>query len=214
MRPAVLALSACAAMLASCGPKALSLPDDPIARAATCGVVAAASARAGSAVAQAPLAFADQGHVMHYAMLAGAQGDRFDQAKAAAVVKRMSDIESGITEAAWPTLVEPCKAAFPQAQASGPIALPRDPVRARLGCYMLSDFLTSALRSQRATYRHEMDAYDALERDLDVSIGKAMTQRGGVSFGRMQEVRLDALAAAVKLGPPMAVMDACLKRYG
>ena len=40
-------LFATACSLSACGPKALELPEQPVDRAATCGVVAAAEARAG-----------------------------------------------------------------------------------------------------------------------------------------------------------------------
>ena len=41
-------------LLVACGPKALDLPADPVDRAATCGVVAAATARTSVADVQAP----------------------------------------------------------------------------------------------------------------------------------------------------------------
>ncbi|MGH6782037.1 MAG: hypothetical protein ACREB5_08030, partial [Sphingomonadaceae bacterium] len=54
--PGLLAASAC-------GPKALSLPADPIEAAATCGVVAAAQAREGQTSLKAPLSMAAQGNI-------------------------------------------------------------------------------------------------------------------------------------------------------
>ena len=44
-----------ALLLASCGPKTLTLPEQPVERAATCGVVAADSARLATRDIQAPL---------------------------------------------------------------------------------------------------------------------------------------------------------------
>ena len=54
---------ATALLVASCGPKTLALPDQPVDRAATCGVVAAAQARAGTANIKADLPFDAMGVV-------------------------------------------------------------------------------------------------------------------------------------------------------
>ena len=75
---------ACAALLGSCGPKTLTLPDQPIDRAATCGVVAAAEARAASKDIKAPLPFDAMGRVLHYPLLAGATGESFSSDNATA----------------------------------------------------------------------------------------------------------------------------------
>ena len=50
-------LLAGALLLGSCGPKALTLPEDPVDRAATCGVIAAQSARLATNDIQAALPF-------------------------------------------------------------------------------------------------------------------------------------------------------------
>jgi hypothetical protein len=210
----LLCLPLLAAALSSCGPKTLALPADPIDRAATCGVVAAAAARAGSAAIDAPLDFEDQGRIMHYAMLAGAEGDRFAKDKAAAVVERMPQLEASITGEKWNTLIEPCEAAYPGTRPSADIKLPSDPLQSQMSCYMLSDFLTTALRSQEPDYRDQIVRYDAMERTLYARIGRTVAAQGGLDYDGMQNARNEAMAVAVKLGPPMAVMDQCLDRYG
>ncbi len=93
MRALVAAVSA-AALLAGCGgPKALTLPEDPIDRAATCGVVAAAEARAGSPDIKAALPFEAQGRILHHALVAASEGGSFSGQKASAVSKRMSELQ-------------------------------------------------------------------------------------------------------------------------
>lgn len=92
MRNVTMALSATLVLLAGCGPKKLALPTDPIDRAATCAVVSAASARAGNSNVKADLDFAAQSRILHYAMLAASDGNRFDTPKASAVVSRMSEL--------------------------------------------------------------------------------------------------------------------------
>ena len=213
MRPLMLLLPLAVA-LASCGEKtALTLPADPVDRAATCGVVAAASAREASASVEAPLTFEEQQRIVHYAMLAGAESESFAQDRAAAVAERMSTIESGITGGEWSVLVEPCRAAFPAARPTDAIALPDDPLESQFGCFMLADFLTTALRSQEADYGAELRGYEAMQRSLDARLGRTLAARGAMSMAQTQEARAQALATMVKLGPPDQVMQVCLERY-
>src|SRR5262245_39389542 len=77
--PLILAL---ALLLPGCGPKALSLPEDPIDRAASCGVVAAVQARAATADVKASLPFDSQGHILHYALLAASEGGSYEAERA------------------------------------------------------------------------------------------------------------------------------------
>jgi len=214
MRVAIFAPALAGLVLAGCGQKELALPDDPVDRAATCGVVAAAKARAGTANIAAPLAFEEQGQIMHYAMLAAAEGKAFDTSRAAAVVSRMPEMESGITGGKWETLIEPCAKAYPATQISGPITLPADSLQAQTGCYALGAFLTRALGAQDAAYGERLAEYGAMNRDLDPKIGAGLARRGvGAKSDRAAEMRAEALAAVVKLGPPMTVMAACLDKY-
>ena len=195
--------------LAACGPKAITLPDDPIERAATCGVVAAAGARAGSKDIAAPLPFAAQGRIMHYALLAGVENGSFTKDRAAAVVDRMPKLEASITGNKWASLPPACAAAYP-ATARQAIELPKDARTSQLGCYMLADFLTTALRGQESKYKSDMERLDALERRLDARIGGTVK---GLGFSAMQAARQKALATMIGLGTPMAVTDACVARY-
>lgn len=215
MRVAIIAPTLLGLVLAGCGPKELALPDDPVDRAATCGVVTAAAARAGVADIKAPLPFEQQGKIMHYAMLAASEGKAFDSARAAAVVDRMSALESGITGGKWQTLVQPCAGAYPATQAKGPVTLPADPQQAETGCYALAAFLAKALGSQDAAYGDRLAQYGAMNRALDPKIGAALAKRGIDSKSeRASGMRAEALAKMVKLGPPMTVMARCLEKYG
>ena len=200
-------------MSPGCGSKPLALPDDPIDRAATCGVVAAAKARSAETDVQAPLGFDEQGRIMHYAMLAASEDGGFATDRAAAVVDRMPQLEAGITSGEWDALVQPCAAAYPATTKRGPVALPKDPLVAQQGCDALSAFLSTALRPQEHLYP-ELRAYEEMERKLDSRIGATQARRGGASFQASQAARGKALAELARLGPPMAVMRACLERYG
>src|SRR3546814_11677302 len=87
MRISVTAAGA-ALLFSACGPKALTLPEQPVDRAATCGVVAATEARAATPDIKQPLPFTAQGRILHYALLAGAEGEEFSAETATAVNQR------------------------------------------------------------------------------------------------------------------------------
>lgn len=202
-----------ALLLAGCGPGALTLPADPIDRAATCGVVPAASARAGSTNIEAPLTFDQQGAILHYALLEGAAGNGFHRDRVAAVTERMSAVEAEVTGGKWQALAPSCAAAYPATRAKE-VSLPDDSLVAQQGCDALSDFLGTALRSRETDYPDEFGDMAGLERKLDTRIGATQARRGGASPAEAQESRTRALGAMVELGPPATVLRACFERYG
>ena len=73
-------LMAGALSLASCGPKSLDLPQQPVERAATCGVIAANAARAALTDIKADIPFDGIGRVLHYTLLGGSAGGEFSSA--------------------------------------------------------------------------------------------------------------------------------------
>ena len=215
MRIAIITPALLGLVLSGCGPKALALPADPVDRAATCGVVAAADARAGGGNVAAPLPFEQQGRIMHYAMLAASEGKAFDTNRAAAVVNRMPQLESGITGGEWHTLAGPCAKAFPETKSVDRVTLPADPLQARTGCYAMGAFLSKALGAQNAAYGAQLGAYSRMNRELDPKIGAGLAERGIKGNSEAAStLRAEALAHMVKLGPPMAVMSTCLAKFG
>ena len=156
-----------ALLIASCGPKSLTLPEQPMDRAATCGVVAVAEGRLGTADIKAPLPFDAMGRVLHYPLLAGSTGDSFSSEAAADVQKRMTDLQDSVTEGKWQELIPACRAAFP-ATAVSEVKLPPDRLDAQLGCYELGDFMRSALEEQ-GKYDNELGEYRQLDYKLDAS---------------------------------------------
>jgi len=212
MRALVLLALPALAMVAACGKAKLSLPDDSVDRAATCAAVSATAARAGTSNVSAPLTLEQQGDVLHYAMLAGAETPEFAQDKAAAVVKRMGEVADSVTGAKWQGLVQPCAEAYPATQVKDP-KLPGDPLKAELGCFMLADFLNSAMARQQS-YSDELSTYFKLKGKLDPRIAALLAKRGIRSADAKQSERRKALSEAVKLGPPVAVLKACVANYG
>lgn len=214
MRVAIITPALLGLVLSGCGQKQLALPDDPIDRAATCGVVAAAGARAGTSNIAAPLPFEQQGKTMHYAMLEASEGKAFDTARAAAVVDRMPQLEGNITGGKWQELAKPCADAYPATQIATP-TLPADTALARRGCYALGAFLARALGSQDAAYGDRLTEYGKMNRALDPKLGADLAAKGIKSDSdQATELRNTALATMVKAGQPMAVMTSCLEKFG
>lgn len=207
-----LLLTASALFLGSCGPKALTLPEQPVDRAATCGVIAAQSARLATHDIQAALPFEAMGRIIHYPLLAGSAGGSFSSEVAAKVQDRMTELQDGISEGKWQELIPACRAAFP-ATAVEQAKLPADRFDAQLGCVELGDFLSSSLEEQ-AEYGNELAEYRDLGRKLETTVTTGLRNRAGPDLGARIEDRRKALATMAKAGPPVAVLRECLARFG
>jgi hypothetical protein len=205
-------LVAGALLLASCGPKALALPEEPVDRAATCGVIEAQSARLATHDIQASLPFEAMGRIIHYPLLAGSADGSFSSEVGAKVQARMSELQEGISEGRWQELVPACRTAYP-ATAVQQVELPADRFDAQLGCVELGDFLQSSLEEQ-AEYGNELAEYREFGRKLETAMTAGLRSRAGADLGARIEERHKALAAIAKAGPPVAVMRQCLARFG
>jgi hypothetical protein len=199
--------------LAACGKQGAELPADPIERAASCGVIAAAQARQASANVDAKLTLEQQGRILHYPLLAGAEGGSFDKTKAANVVSAMPGLGDKVTKGKWERLIPLCEAAYPATKAGGEVKLPADPLVAQGGCQDLADFFTTALRQSEQDYIDRIRVYDQLRRDLDTKLGATIRARG-LSQKQGEAARDKAMASLVQLGNPVAVLDVCAKRFG
>jgi hypothetical protein len=214
MLPKFTLLLPLAALLASgCGPKPLTLPEDPVERAATCGVIAAANARNGQTDVKTPLTLEQQASILHYALLGGGAGKDFSQDRVAVVVQRMPELEGAITEGKWQELIQPCREAFPETALGKPVDLPKDAAEARLSCYMMAEFLTKSLGQHEAALGEQLAEYGAMNRKLDSKIG--VSQAGqGLSKDQARDERREGLGRAAHLGPPAEVMKACVAKFG
>ena len=199
-------------LLASCGPKTLTLPEQPIDRAATCGVIAANSARIATRDIQAALPFEAMGRIIHFPLLAGSTGGSFSAEGATAVQARMSELQDRISEGNWQELVPACRTAFP-ATAVEQVKLPADRFDAELGCVELADFLRSALDEQ-PEYGNELAEYRALSMKLEAKLTAGLRSRAGPDLRARIEERHKALASIANAGPPVTVLRECLARFG
>jgi hypothetical protein len=204
--------SALALGVAGCGEKTPTLPADPVEQAATCGVVAAATAR-GAAGVKGDLSAEAQMRIFHYPLLAGAQGETFDHARADAVFKRMPDLFDDTIKGKWQTLQPACDAAYPATQIRTP-TLPTATLDSNAQCYAIVNFMRKALGGLGGSFEEAGTRYGVLATKLDTSLSSALT-RAGIRSDEARKAHADkALSAAAKLGSPPEVLAACTKKYG
>jgi hypothetical protein len=214
MRRTIPGVALAALALASCGgPKALSLPADPVDRAATCGIVAAAEARSSAAadVNQA-LPLAAQGRIIHYALLGASADGHFVAETASAISRRMSALQAEVTNGKWQDLAPACRAAFPDADAEA--SLPAGRLDAQLGCSELAQFTATALDADKAHYGPQIADYRHLRTKLSDKMGPALRGRVGSDLTAQRKAGDKALAGIALHGSPVAVLDLCLKQFG
>lgn len=197
-------------MTSGCGPGKLSLSDDPVMSAATCGIVAAAKAREAQADIKAPLSLAAQGDILRHALVIGGREPVFDQAAASAVVNAMSERASKVTDGDWKSVIEPCNTAYPAPPE--PAKLPSDSYTAGLGCDALGSFMRAALGSD-GRYEETLSKYNRLEAALDVKLAPMLAAKGKTSTEAAQLEKRKAMSTIVKLGRPDQLMEACVARY-
>jgi hypothetical protein len=209
---ALCGLAGAAILLAGCGPKSLALPADPVDRAATCGVVAAAAARTSLADVQAPLPLPAQGKIYHYALLAASTGEAFEAETANRVNQRMRALQESITGGKWRDLAPACDAAFPAAGKTD-VTLPEGRLDAQLACEELAEFTSVALEGEEVHFGNELAAYRRMRSELNDALGPGLRARAGPGTEAQTLERTRALAAAAKLGSPIAVLDRCAERF-
>jgi hypothetical protein len=199
-------------LLAGCESRPLRLPADPVDRAATCGVVAAAAARTAVPDVKAPLPLAAQGRIFHYALLAASAGGAFEADTANRVNTRMRELEAGITGGKWKDLVPACDAAFPTT-AKTEVALPSGRFEAQIACEELAEFTSVALEGSERDFGNELAAYRRMRTELNDAIGPGLRARAGPNLKAQTSERNRALAAATALGSPIPVLDKCRERF-
>ena len=200
------------ALLVGCGKKTLALPADPIERAATCGVVAAATLRTAAGV-KGDLSPEDQGRIFHYPLLAASEGGAYDPTKAGAVFKLQPQLADRITKGKWQELQPACAEAYPATVVKQP-TLPAGQLDSALQCYMTLDFMRKALADAGASYAEASVKYGAIATHLDPKVSAALKSAGIKGNDAIQVRRKQALADAAKLGPPPAIIAACTEKYG
>ena len=200
-----------ALLVASCGPKSLELPADPVEKAATCGAVEAASQRSATHFEQ-ELSLESVGKVLHFPMLAASSGGSFSSPTATAVQKRMAAIQNKVVDSKWQDVVPACRQAFPASKITE-VELPGDAAEAKIGCDELADFLRSAIDA-KPEYINELAEFRRFSQEIEGEVTAGIRARAGSQMAAQQEQRRKALATMANAGPPVAVMRQCLKRFG
>ena len=208
MRGVMLWGAAAGLAVAGCGERAPTLPDDPVQKAATCGVVAAATERA-KAGAKGDLPVEAQERIFQYALLAGSTGGHFDAERANAVSAAMPGLFDTTIKGKWQTLQPACAQAFPATAQTTP-TLPDRKVDSLLQCYVLVDFTRKALAGAGASYSEQAVRLGSYAAKLD---GQLSPLLGGAKGDALQTRRNDALAKVAGLGQPPAVLEACEAKY-
>ncbi|MEO7825648.1 MAG: hypothetical protein ABIR60_00770 [Allosphingosinicella sp.] len=203
---------ACALTLAACGAKPLELPADPVDRAATCGVVAAAAARTAVTDVKAPLPLAAQGKIFHYALVTASKGGTFEPETANRINKRMREVEAGITGGKWRDLVPVCDSAFPLT-AKTDVQLPAGRFEAQIACEELAEFTSVALEGSEVNFGNELAGYRRMRSELNDALAPGLRAKAGSSSQAQKRERNLALAAAAALGSPIPVLDKCVERF-
>jgi hypothetical protein len=199
------------ALLSACGEKAPDLPTDALDRAATCGVVAAASERQAAGI-KGDLPADGQARILHYAMLYASSEGALDQDKVNAVSARMPGLFDRTIKGKWQVLRPACAQAFPPSQVRQPV-LPAKPLDSMLDCYVLADFLQKVLSAQGGSYVAAAAEYGLLKDRLDTKMAPLVRAAGLRNGPAFQQKRQEALAAAAKLGQPPALISACERKY-
>jgi hypothetical protein len=212
MRSVLLASVTMALLLPGCGEKVPTLPEDAVDRAATCGVVAAATQREKAGVKGELPAEAQEG-IFHYALLAGAEGPVFDSERANAVFQRMPGLFDSTIKGKWQVLQPACAAAYPVTQQTAP-KLPDGKLDNALQCYVLVDFMRKAFGSQGGSYNEVSMTLGMLSTKLDAKVSPMLKSAGVGTGDALQKKRNEALATVSKLGQPQAVIKACQAKYG
>lgn len=197
--------------LAGCGERTPNLPEDVVAKAATCGVVAAATERAKAGV-KGDLPVEAQERIFHYALLAGSEDGTFNAERANAVSSAMPGLFDKTIKGKWQTLQPACAQAFPPTTLSTPI-LPSNKFDSLLQCYVLIDFTRKALAGAGAAYSEPAVRLGGYAARLDGQLSPLLAKAGVKAGDPLQARRNEALAKAANLGQPPEVLKACEAKY-
>lgn len=191
--------------LAGCVRAELALPEDALSRAATCSAVRALELRQGGGGAASFDGFTE---ILHFAMIAAAEDDvQVDLRRLMSVSNRAPAIMDEIRDKAWPSLVEPCNAAFPQTQRNPP-PLPPDPYEAGMTCFALADFL----RLTGVGYPDDQRWLAALTGPSLAAAQPILRQRAS-DDAEAQRIVSGYAARTFKAGRPAVTLAQCRRRF-
>lgn len=215
-RNAALGIAACMSLILSgCGGAAdIKLPVDRTQSAGLCYGATMALTQEKVGKASVPLDAA--GHALHFALLAGTDGNLDDPAKVVAKIERIGKGDKGLQDKLGAdknaaSYTAPCAEAFPETQTGTFKGLPPDTRDTRTQCYVLSTVLLQIFAQSDIAPDPRAATWVKLNGQLEQwSNNEVYPAEDDDHIG---EIAMRALARAVRLGPPVDVMTACAERY-
>lgn len=195
--------------LAGCVSAPLTLAEDPMERAATCGAVRTLELREGKA-GGGPVSFQGATEILHFAALHAAEDvvqlrpERID-----GVRERAEALLPDLRGQNWPSLVEPCNAAFPETH-KNPAPLPGDAFEAGMTCYALGDALGRALPVEFANERRDLS--EMADRAL-AAAQPVLRERARGEDQEAARIASGYAARAIKAGRLTTLAGQCRRRF-
>ena len=183
----------------------VSLPSDPLERAATC-----AAAILGQQPENTPFAVADR--AAHLLLLASG-GTPEGMSKAQPILISAAQKLAGNLADVDPT-VAACDKAFPRTVANAPLRMPKDANERVIGCAILGSYMQGFYQGFADGKYPEAARYGQLVTATNSKIEGALVA-SNITTEEQVKAKIYGVAASLSdYGPPTKVADACLKEFG
>lgn len=194
-------------LLAGCAGTALTLPDEPAARASQCSAAAALQLRESQAD-DAPVSFADFTRILHPAMITAAKAQGSVDLRQLMTISQDAPITmQELKDRNWRSLAAPCAEAFPEAlRPAG--ELPPDSFESGMMCFGLADFMARTV----ADYPRERETAAALADRALAAATPVLQQRARANQDALQ-ISDRYMARAFLAGTPASLLDQCARRF-
>ncbi len=215
-RGTALGMMACMSLILSgCGGAPdIQLPADRTESAGLCYGATLALAQEKVGKGSVPLDAAS--HALHFALLAGTDGDLDDPAKVVGKIESIGTRDKGlqdklVADKNAASYAAPCAKAFPETQVGTFKGLPPDTRDTRTQCYVLSTVLLQIFAQSEIAPDPRAATWVKLNGQLEqLSNNEVYPAEDDNHIG---EIAMRALAKAVRWGPPVDAMAACGERY-
>lgn len=194
---------------------AVTLPVDPVERAATCSGAFMAKAQLRPDFETAGLSEADLIRVLHPVYLDATVTGELDRARLElggnkAPQKAAEFRKNGRADAA----IAECRQAEPSIRPGTFRGLPADPAQARAACVTLAAALVESYQVTEGVRAVSVPAYTRMIQGLDEPVYADLMAAGIGSEAEGSRYMRQAVAKAMRFGPPEETMQACLARFG
>lgn len=199
-------------LLAGCGAPEIALPADQEESAALCyGAVLSVAAQESG---QSALTVDQLSHAAQFTLLGASLNGVGEPTKVQKIVARGQALQTQFdTEKNAARYAAPCAKAFPETRSGSFKGLPADSPDTRMMCYTLSTALLEMAGSSNITPDPRLATYTKLNGRLDQSTLAELQAAGNINPAELAGRAMRGVAQAVRLGPPVDVLDACSSRY-